>query len=272
MSTNEAVAKRDVANTLQTITGRTIEELRLVAMTLLPKELQNDMQALALYIMRCRQLEVDPFGSGAYPVYMKGKFQVLVHYQTIMAKAYATGNIKSMTAECVYEGEKFSYDPQAGTVSHEINPEKRKGIPYGAWAKVERKDREAPFICFVTWEDSKRFANSADAAWNASAREMTRKAAIKDVLRMAFPEVMAGMYDAEDFKKDFEGEPTKARIHATPELESKLKALLVKSEHKGKSFSDFCAPYSADPNNLYEDEVLTMIGDLESKKEQGSLL
>jgi len=202
MSENTEVAKTDIVANLVAVTGKRKEELRLAAMSLLPKEVRGTYENLAAFVMRCRSVGVDPFGEGVYAAMMKGTMKVMLHYNTYIGLALKTDLIGrgDWNVECVYEGEKFSFTPH--TVDHEMNHTKRHGIPIGAYAMGRAKDMKEPLCIYISYKDFARNADSASSAWRACAYEMTTKAAIKILFKRLFPDVYAGVNMEGDFGEE----------------------------------------------------------------------
>ncbi len=211
MPENTAVAKNDIVANLAVVTGKSVEELRLATVSLLPKEVRGSFENLAAFVMRCRSVAVDPFGNGVYAVMIQGDMKVMLHYNTYVGQALKTGLIGrgDWSVECVYPGEKFSFTPH--TVTHEMDPPKRVGIPMGAYGMGQAAGMKEPLVIYISYDDFKRFADKPSSVWRTCAYEMTTKAAIKILFKRLFPDVFAGINMEGDF-----GEDAPVRVEITP--------------------------------------------------------
>ncbi len=216
MPTETAVAKTDIVQNLVKVTGKTTEELRLACVSLLPKEVRGSFENLSAFVMRCRSLDIDPFGMGVYAAMMRGNMHIMLHYNTLIGIAIRKGLIPrdGWHVEAVYPGEKFSFTPHS--FEHTTDPPKRVGIPLGAYCFGKATGSGKPLCVYISYKD---FARSSDpsSAWVKSAYEMTTKAAIKIFFKRLFPDVYAGVLMEGD-----ELPPIQANIteHAEAETEA----------------------------------------------------
>lgn len=178
-------------------TGMTPETLALVMRTVLPVK-QQTPETLAKYILTMRSHGLDPMLSGAYAIEMKGGFQLILHYDTMLGIARSTGELEECTGAAFFAGDVFSYNPtDPDSLKHEIDVFKRTGKdkPLGAWCRVVRRGCQ-PVVKICMFDRYNR-----GNVWNEYPEIMIEKTAKRQAIREAFGDKLAGIYTHEEVRE-----------------------------------------------------------------------
>lgn len=178
-------------------TGMTPETLALVMRTVLPAK-QQTPETLAKYILTMRSHGLDPMLSGAYAIEMKGGFQLILHYDTMLGIARSTGELEECTGAAFYATDKFSFDPtDPDSLKHEIDWTQRDGKakPLGAWCRVVRRGCQ-PVVKVCMYGRYNK-----EGVWNAYPEIMIEKTAKRQAIREVFGDKLAGIYTPEEVRE-----------------------------------------------------------------------
>lgn len=164
-------------------TGMSKDQLELIKNTV-AKNATND--ELKLFLYRCKQMGLDPLKPGQiyFIKYNNSAGTIVVGLDGFRAKAEASGR-------------------HAGTKRGIIKDEKGKAL--GAWCEVYRSDWREPAREEVSLEEY----NTGKGQWAKMPETMLKKVAEVAALRMAFPDILGGIYSQEEMDQ---AEPKEKRV------------------------------------------------------------
>ncbi len=267
--------KTTVIATLAKVTGRTVEELKLLQ-NILPVPFQKDPSAIILYAMKCHELGLSPFGGGLYIANFGGddeggggkQISFVLNYNAMMG--LVGEKIEDHFGECVYAGEKFTINIEAGTYEHVQEPEKRHGYPLGAYYWVQVKGSGKRRLVYVAWVDAARKTKTGAIRrmWQENSYDMMRKCALRRALTIAFPKEFTGVYSegegliAPDENGSEKKEPRPIRELADANLLAKMRTAIVKA---GRTRQEVFETLGINPNLIHADEAERCIAECEKR-------
>lgn len=148
-------------------------------------------QECMLFMELCKAQKLNPFIREAYLIkFGSSPANIVVGKDVFVKRAYRNPAYEGMRAGIV-------------TVDKNGNTHEREGslkLPgetlIGGWCEVYVKDMKHPIKSLVSLEEYSK----AQSTWKTMPMVMIRKVAIVTALREAFPEDLAGMYDASEMK------------------------------------------------------------------------
>lgn len=183
----------------------------------------------------CAQTGLNPLLKQAWLIPRKQKNPITDKYEEKMepqvaeigmrARADEMPDYRGIEGDSVYEGDEFLVDASAGVVIHKYSTQARKkagNVLLGAWARVEREGRR-PALAYLTVGSR---AQTSSTFWSKDPQGQIAKCARAHVLRLAYPNVFAGAYIAEEMNREIEiNDPPvqKQSASATEELEARLR-------------------------------------------------
>jgi len=223
----------------------TKEQRDLIRKTICPPN-TTDLE-FEFFVTWCAQTGLNPMLKQAWLVPRKQKNPATGKYEEKMepqvaeigmrARAEELPDYRGTQGDAVYEGDEFMIDAGAGVVVHKYSTQARAKAGnklQGAWARVERDGRK-PNVAFLTVES--RIQTYFDAGkqvptqfWAKDAPGQIAKCARAHTLRLAYPNVFAGVFIAEEMREEIEVNAPPAApqtsASATEELEQRLRAKL----------------------------------------------
>lgn len=184
----------------------------------------------------CAQTGLNPLLKQAWLIPRKQKNPITEKYEEKMepqvaeigmrARADEMPDYRGIEGDSVYEGDEFLVDASAGVVIHKYSLQARKkagNVLLGAWARVEREGRR-PSLAYLTVNSRAQ----SSPFWTKDPQGQIAKCARAHVLRLAYPNVFAGAYIAEEMHREIEvnDPPVQQSASATEELEQRLRAKL----------------------------------------------
>lgn len=184
----------------------------------------------------CAQTGLNPLLKQAWLIPRKQKNPITEKYEEKMepqvaeigmrARADEMPDYRGIEGDSVYEGDEFLVDASAGVVIHKYSLQARKkagNVLLGAWARVEREGRR-PSLAYLTVNSRAQ----SSPFWTKDPQGQIAKCARAHVLRLAYPNVFAGAYIAEEMNREIEvnDPPVQQSASATEELEQRLRAKL----------------------------------------------
>lgn len=184
----------------------------------------------------CAQTGLNPLLKQAWLIPRKQKNPITEKYEEKMepqvaeigmrARADEMPDYRGIEGDSVYEGDEFLVDASAGVVIHKYSTQARAKAGnklLGAWARVEREGRR-PSLAYLTV--GSRLQDSP--FWRRDPQGQIAKCARAHVLRLAYPNVFAGAFIAEEMNREIEvnDPPVQQSASATEELEQRLRAKL----------------------------------------------
>lgn len=185
----------------------------------------------------CAQTGLNPLLKQAWLIPRKQKNPITEKYEEKMepqvaeigmrARADSMPDYRGIEGDSVYEGDEFLVDASAGVVIHKYSTQARAKAGnklLGAWARVEREGRR-PSLAYLTFNSR----SQTSPFWTKDPQGQIAKCARAHVLRLAYPNVFAGAYIAEEMNREIEiNDPPvqQQSASATEELEQRLRARL----------------------------------------------
>ena len=221
----------------------TKEQRDLIRKTICPPN-TTDLE-FEFFVTWCAQTGLNPMLKQAWLVPRKQKNPATGKYEEKMepqvaeigmrARAEELPDYRGCQGDAVYEGDEFMIDASAGVVVHKYSTQARAKAGnklQGAWARVEREGRK-PNVAFLTVESRIQtyFDNGKQVVtqfWAKDAPGQIAKCARAHVLRLAYPNVFANQFIAEEMREEIEvnDPPQQAGASATEELEARLRGRL----------------------------------------------
>lgn len=161
-----------------------------------------------MFLHRCRDMRLDPFSSDVS----------LVKYGSDQPASIIVGKdafVKRADAHPEFDGMEYGIVAMAadGTMSRREGAMTVPGEKLvGGWAKVWRKDRTRPSTAEVALAEYDTGRNS----WRKMPATMIAKVAKSQALREAFPNVFAGLYEAEEMQQAEQPPAPSAPVEAAP--------------------------------------------------------
>lgn len=195
------------------------------------------------FVTWCAQTGLNPMLKQAWLVPRKQKNPATGKYEEKMepqvaeigmrARAEEIPDYRGCQGDAVYEGDEFMIDAGAGVVVHKYSTQARAKAGnklQGAWARVEREGRK-PNVAFLTVESRIQtyYDNGKQVVtqfWAKDAPGQISKCARAHVLRLAYPNVFANQFIAEEMREEIEVNAppaASAGASATEELEARLR-------------------------------------------------
>lgn len=185
----------------------------------------------------CAQTGLNPLLKQAWLIPRKQKNPITEKYEEKMepqvaeigmrARADSMPDYRGIEGDSVYEGDEFMIDASAGLVVHKYSVQARTKAGnklLGAWARVEREGRK-PSLAYLTLNSRAQ----TSPFWTKDPQGQIAKCARAHVLRLAYPNVFAGAFIAEEMNREIEiNDPPvqQQSASATEELEQRLRARL----------------------------------------------
>lgn len=138
---------------------------------------------------------LDPFTRQIYFIKRKdGTFSFVTGVHGLTSRLYKIPAFRGYQSAAVCQGEEnsFKVDPAAGTVQHTFGL--RRGPVMAAWARGQIGDR-LPIVRYVTMDEYR----GASPLWREKPMTMIEKVAIVQVARALAPDLLGGLYAAEEF-------------------------------------------------------------------------
>jgi len=247
-----SIVKQQQPGAIATTTW-TKEQRDLIRKTICPPN-TTDLE-FEFFVAFCAQTGLNPMLKQAWLVPRRQKNPTTGKYEEKMepqvaeigmrARAEEFSDYLGTQCDAVYEGDEFMIDAGAGIVVHKYSPQARAKAGnkiLGAWARVERDGRK-PNVAFLTFEsrvqtfyDFESKSQKVTQFWAKDGAGQIAKCARAHVLRLAYPNVFAGAYLAEEMREEVEVNqpPEPAGVSASAELEARLREKLkvVKVEPK----------------------------------------
>jgi len=147
-----------------------------------PKLLECSNQSLALAMMTCSEIGLEPNGRDAHLVPFGKEIVVVPDYRGLIKLAYQSGMVLSCMARAVYEKDhlEFKYGTKSFLDYTPSNEENRGELSH-AWAMVELREGGSPFIVLNKAEVLSHKPRTAgrDSPWNTYPAPMWAKTAFK---------------------------------------------------------------------------------------------
>lgn len=162
---------------------------------------------LQLFLEVCARTEMDPFQKQIFAAKIKGKLQIIVSRDGLLAYAHRAGDLVSFTGDVVHAGDEFkvAYADGARSIEHSyaldhtpqtrikhggdaeddvipVDSESWRGPIVGAWAEVRRRDN-APTFFFAPLDEYNR---GGETPWKTHKSAMILKVAEVYALRKAY--------------------------------------------------------------------------------------
>lgn len=154
-------------------------------------------QDVMMYMMLCRNAQLDPFRREAYLIkYSNDPSEpatVVIGKDTFTKRAEAAPDYRGMQAGVIVERD--------GEIVEQVGSFTRASDKIlGGWAKVWKADREVPYYVTVAYDEyyGRKRDGSPTKMWKEKPATMIRKVALMQALREAFPDSLGGMYDASE--------------------------------------------------------------------------
>ncbi len=179
-----------------------------------------------MFLHRCRDMRLDPFSSDVS----------LVKYGSDQPASIIVGKdafVKRADAHPEFDGMEYGIVAMAadGTISRREGAMTVPGEKLvGGWAKVWRKDRTRPSTAEVALAEY----DTGRSSWRKMPATMIAKVAKSQALREAFPNVFAGLYEAEEMQQaacapveveaEAAPEPSASTRHAQEELGRRMRS------------------------------------------------
>jgi len=147
-------------------------------------------QELVQFISICKFNQLNPFLNEAYLVKFGGQnaqAQMIVSKEALMKRAEQCKEYDGFKAGLIVEREKEILDIEGCCML----PNDKL---IGGWAAVYRNDRKYPFVSRISVAEY----DKKQSTWNDKKSTMTRKTAIVQAMREAFPTQLGAMYTAEE--------------------------------------------------------------------------
>lgn len=148
----------------------------------------------------CQQNNLNPFARESYVVkYGSAPASLIISKQGLANRAERNGHLKSKRGGII---ETRQNQKTGEWETKEINGSyvEPGWQPYGAWAIIERDDRDEPIIERVLFSE---YNNDKNPLWKTKTCTMLAKVAMQHALREAFPcDLPAGVYYEEEFSDD----------------------------------------------------------------------
>ena len=148
----------------------------------------------------CQTNDLNPFKREAYVVKYKGSpASFIISKQGYSNRAEQSGHLKSKTGGIIEVRGVVNKDGTKGYETKEVEGEyvDPGWQVWGAWAIVERDDRDKPFVARVL---NAEYSQSSNPLWKTKNCSMLAKVAMAHALREAFPcNMTPGAYYEEEF-------------------------------------------------------------------------
>lgn len=186
----------------------------LTCLNRVPKLAQCNRASFVNAMMDCAELGLEPNGRDAHFVPYGSQCQLIVDYRGLVKLAYQSGQVSSIRADVVYEGDEFDYK----TCDHipygwRVDAPAERGSCIGAYVVIDKKDgsvhRER-----MTHEEiekiRKRSKAGSSGPWKTDWEEMAKKT----VFRRASKWIQLNPHVEKHMDRDFD----------TPDFESERRA------------------------------------------------
>ena len=171
-------------------------------------DVQNvTLQEIILFMRLCQSQGLNPFTRDAYLVKCKDyPAQIIVGKGALEKRASRCARYRGFKAGILVRRPDGAIDKRTGTFRL---PEEQL---VGGWAQVFVEGFTNPIEATVSLDEY----NTNKSVWAQKPATMIRKVAKAQALREAFPEDMAGMYEAEEFGMDYSDMPSAPVDHSAP--------------------------------------------------------
>ena len=158
------------------------------------------LQEIVLFMRLCQSQGLNPFTRDAYLVKYKSDSpaQVIVGKGALEKRASRCARYRGFKAGIIVRRPDGVLDKRTGTFRL---PEEQL---VGGWAQVFVEGFQSPIEATVSLNEY----DTRKSVWAQKPATMIRKVAKAQALREAFPEDMAGMYEAEEFGMDYSDMPS----------------------------------------------------------------
>lgn len=157
------------------------------------------LQEIVLFMQLCKAQGLNPFTREAYLVkYNNSPAQVIVGKGALEKRAVRCQRFRGFEAGIIVRRQDGSVDWRTGTF---LLPEEQL---VGGWARVYVDGFSHPVEAAVSLNEY----NTGKSVWSQKPATMIRKVAKVQALREAFPEDLAGLYEAEEYGMDYNDMPT----------------------------------------------------------------
>lgn len=158
------------------------------------------LQEIVLFMRLCQSQGLNPFTRDAYLVKYSSSnpAQVIVGKGALEKRASRCARYRGFKAGIIVRRPDGALDKRTGTFRL---PEEQL---VGGWAQVFVEGFTNPIEATVSLDEY----NTNKSVWAQKPATMIRKVAKAQALREAFPEDMAGMYEAEEFGMDYSDMPS----------------------------------------------------------------
>ena len=131
--------RQQVALTLpKHLTPDRFTRVALSALTRIPELAQCTPESVMKCMMTCSELGIEPDGRRAHLIPFKRECTLILDYKGLVELAKRSGDVSSIYAQIVCEGDEFTYD--TGQVHHIIDFRKERGPMYAAYTIITFKD------------------------------------------------------------------------------------------------------------------------------------
>lgn len=187
----------------------------------------------ALFAARCRAARLNPFAGDATLIkYGDAPASVIISKDALVKRADRQPDFQGMEHGVVFANKNEEVMRREGQAIYKALGE----VLLGAWCKVYRKDRK-PIYAEVTFDEY----NTGKSLWRTKPAIMIDKVAQATALRNAYPQEMAGLYEASEITADGNiPNPTKAP--QAPKISDEVRQEL---EHINQSVGDKRAVWDA---------------------------
>ena len=229
----DELAASSMKESLKQAFGLTEATANVLMSAILPKEhqsLPNLVMALATY----RSHGIDPMSRSIYMVPVRGALQPMINYAALQGICQRTGELRTCKTGVVYEGEKFTFNPIEGSITHELDFSKRgkSGKIVGAWCRViraktaeEAVDPNNAYVAFAEWSRYQR-SKGNDSAWDTNPEIMIAKTAKRMALKEAFAAETTGVYTRDEIESMSGNRVIDVRVQPTATRADTADALL----------------------------------------------
>lgn len=158
------------------------------------------LQEIVLFMQLCKAQGLNPFTREAYLVKYKSDSpaQVIVGKGAFEKRAVRCQRFRGFEAGVIVRRQDGGIDWRTGTF---LLPEEQL---VGGWARVYVDGFDKPVEAAVSLKEY----NTGKSVWAQKPATMIRKVAKVQALREAFPEDLAGMYEAEEYGMDYNDMPS----------------------------------------------------------------
>lgn len=195
-------------------------------------------EELFMFLSLASKYNLDPFAKEIFFIKYGTKPTIITSRDGYLKVAQADPNYKGLNSFVVHENDDFSIDSVKSEVNHKFNF-KDRGKIVGAWARCERKGRNA-VVCFVPFSEYQ----GAGDIWKKYPSAMIQKVAEVFALKRQFG--ISGLVTQEEL--DAEGPkpevkdvtPPKVSSSKLPEPPKEPKISLEERDHIVNIFEELC--------------------------------